>query len=239
MESEILKSKPTIQERMELKAFEAYGEVEFAIDKWIDGDTSFDMSKYLKQLNYSSRVVKFMKGQTHDIIEEVENKEGCEQLDEAYNHLTKTRKKQFIKFLHSIEKSIDTYLENHTPVRKPAKPKTPAQLVKKLPYLDRWEKYNSIDPEEIIRAKMLFTWNTSSKKMTCFESYGGLKVRGSKIIDYDVCTEKTLTDTKLLDRIVTGGNIIAKGFMNEIPRSKEKQGNNRITKNTLLLKVIK
>ena len=180
-----------------------------------------------------------MKGQTHDIIEEVENKEGCEQLDEAYNHLTKTRKKQFIKFLHSIEKSIDTYLENHTPVRKPAKPKTPAQLVKKLPYLDRWEKYNSIDPEEIIRAKMLFTWNTSSKKMTCFESYGGLKVRGSKIIDYDVCTEKTLTDTKLLDRIVTGGNIIAKGFMNEIPRSKEKQGNNRITKNTLLLKVIK
>ena len=239
MESEILKSKPTIQERMELKAFEAYGEVEFAIDKWIDGDTSFDMSKYLKQLNYSSRVVKFMKGQTHDIIEEVENKEGCEQLDEAYNHLTKTRKKQFIKFLHSIEKSIDTYLENHTPVRKPAKPKTPAQLVKKLPYLDRWEKYNSIDPEEIIRAKMLFTWNTSSKKMTCFESYGGLKVRGSDIIDYDICIEKTLTDTKLLDRIVTGGNIIAKGFMNEIPRSKEKQGNNRITKNTLLLKVIK
>jgi hypothetical protein len=122
---------------------------------------------------------------------------------------------------------------------KPPKPKTPAQLVKKLPYLDKWEKYTSINPEEIIRAKMLFTWNTSSKKMTCFESYGGLKVRGSDIIDFDVCTEKTLTDTKLLDRIVTGGNIIAKGFMDEIPRSKTKDGNNRITKNTLLIKVIK
>ena len=239
MESEILKSKPTIQERMELKAFDAYGEVEFAIDNWLDGDTSFDMLKYLQQLDFSSRVVKFMKGRTHELIEEVENKEGCEQLEEAYNHLTKTRKKQFIKFLHSIEKSIDTYLENYTPVRKPTKPKTPAQLVKKLPYLDKWEKYNSVDPEEIIRAKMLFTWNTSSKKMTCFESYGGLKVRGSDIIDYDICIEKTLTDTKLLDRIVTGGNIIAKGFMDEIPRSKEKQGNNRITKNTLLIKVIK
>jgi hypothetical protein len=239
MESEILKSKPTIQERMELKAFDAYGEVEFAIDKWLDGDTSFDMSKYLKQLDYSSRVVKFMKGQTQSLIEEVENKEGCEQLEEAWNHLTKTRKKQFIKFLHSIEKSIDTYLENYTPVRKPPKPKTPAQLVKKLPYLDKWEKYQSVNPEEIIRAKMLFTWNTSSKKMTCFESYGGLKVRGSDIIDFDVCTEKTLTDTKLLDRIVTGGNIIAKGFMDEIPRSKSKDGNNRITKNTLLIKVIK
>ena len=201
MESEILKSKPTIQERMELKAFDAYGEVEFAIDKWLDGDTSFDMSKYLKQLDYSSRVVKFMKGQTQSLIEEVENKEGCEQLEEAWNHLTKTRKKQFIKFLHSIEKSIDTYLENYTPVRKPPKPKTPAQLVKKLPYLDKWEKYTSINPEEIIRAKMLFTWNTSSKKMTCFESYGGLKVRG-RITGYDSCKEKTLTDTKLLDRLV-------------------------------------
>ena len=239
MESEILKSKPTIQERMELKAFEAYGEVEFAIDNWLDGDTSFDMLKYLQQLDFSSRVVKFMKGRTHELIEEVENKEGCEQLEEAYNHLTKTRKKQFIKFLHSIEKSIDTYLENYTPVRKPTKPKTPAQLVKKLPYLDKWEKYNSVDPEEIIRAKMLFTWNTSSKKMTCFESYGGLKVRGSDIIDFDVCTEKTLTDLKLLDRIVQGGNIIARGFMDEIPRSKSKEGNNRITKNTLLLKIIK
>jgi hypothetical protein len=75
--------------------------------------------------------------------------------------------------------------------------------------------------------------------MTCFESYGGLKVRGSDIIDYDICIEKTLTDTKLLDRIATGGNIIAKGFMDEIPRSKAKDGNNRITKNTLLIKVIK
>jgi hypothetical protein len=47
-----------------------------------------------------------------------------------------------------------------------------------------------------------------------------------------------LTDTKLFDRLYTGGNIIAKGFMDEIPRSKEKQGNNRITKNTLLIKVV-
>ena len=49
----------------------------------------------------------------------------------------------------------------------------------------------------------------------------------------------TLTDLTLLDRLVSGGNIIAKGFMDEIPRSKEKEGNNRITKNTLLIKVIK
>ena len=40
-------------------------------------------------------------------------------------------------------------------------------------------------------------------------------------------------------KLVTGGNIIAKGFLDEIPRSKEKNGNDLITKNTLLVKVIK
>ena len=55
----------------------------------------------------------------------------------------------------------------------------------------------------------------------------------------DSCQEKTLTDYKLLDRIYKGGNIIAKGFIDEIPRSKLKEGNDLITKNTLLIKVIK
>ena len=111
-------------------------------------------------------------------------------------------------------------------------------MVKKLPYLKQWESYKSIEPVEIIRAKGLYTYNTSSKKFTAFEGYG-LKVKGSKIIDFDKCSEKTLTDSKLLDRLVKGGNIIAKGFIDEIPRSKLKDGNPLITKNTLLLKVIK
>jgi hypothetical protein len=44
---------------------------------------------------------------------------------------------------------------------------------------------------------------------------------------------------KLLDRIYKGGNIIAKNFIDEIPRSKLKDGNDLLTKNTLLIKVIK
>jgi hypothetical protein len=48
-----------------------------------------------------------------------------------------------------------------------------------------------------------------------------------------------LTDIKLLDRIYKGGNIIARGFLDEIPRSKLKDGNDLLTKNTLLIKVIR
>ena len=177
-----------------------------------------------------------MKGWTSDIQYELKNEEKCEQLEEGYSHLNKTQKKYAIKFLEGIEEDIEKYCEEYKPVRKP-RIKTPAQIVKKLSFLSEWEHYKSIDPVEIPRARMLFTYNTSSKKLTKFE--GHLSARGSRITGYDVCEEKTLTDTKLLDRLVKGGNIIASNFMDEIPRSKLKDGNDLPTKNTLLIKVIK
>ena len=224
---------------MRNKAIDALDEVEYQIDSLMDkGQNPFSMYKYLRQLGFSSKVVKYMSGFTHEMQFELKNEEGCEQLEEAYSFLTKAQKKKVIKKLEEIERDIDKYCEEYKPVRKP-RIKTPAQQVKKLPYLAEWKKYKSINPEEIIRASMLFAYNTSNKKLTMFKSYGGLRVQGSKIIDADECIEKTLTDLKLLDRLVSGGNIIASKFMDEIPRSKEKEGNNRITKNALLIKVIR
>lgn len=236
----IMKTEPkkiNIQDRMREKAIEAYDEVEFAIDSFMDDKkSSFSMYKYLKQLDYSSKVITFMKGKTLQAQLEVKNEEGCEQLEEAFNFLTKKQKKDYIKFLESIESDIDKYCVEYKPVRR-IKPMTPKRMVRKLPFLEEWEGYKSIDKEEIPRALDLFTYNTASKKFTHFS--GHLAVKGSRITGYDLCKEKTLTDYKLLDRLVTGGNIIARGFMDEIPRSKLKNGNDLITKNTLLLKVIK
>ena len=230
----------SIQERMKNKAINALDEVEAQIDTLMDKKSiPFSMYKYLKQLDYSGKVVAYMKGFTEEMQYEILNEEGCEQLDEAYNFLTKGQKTKIVKKLQEFETDIEKYIAEYQPVRKPRKPKTPAQLVKKLPYLAEWKKYKSINPEEIIRASMLFGYNTSTKKLTMFKSYGGLRVQGSKIIDTDECIEKTLTDEKLLDRLYKGGNIIAKNFMDEIPRSKLKEGNDLLTKNTLLIKVIK
>lgn len=232
-------TKISIQERMKNKAETALLEVEFQIDKLMEeGKSSFSMYKYLKQLDYSGKVIAYMQGFTHDIKYELVNSEGCEQLEEAYNFLTKASKLNIIKKLDEIESDISKYVLEYKPVRK-VRIKSPQQLVKRLPFLKQHGKYHSIDPEEIIRATHLFTYNVASKKFTKFETYGGLSVKGSRIIDYDVCEEKTLTDIKLLDRIVKGGNIIAKNFIEEIPRSKLKSGNDLLTKNTLLIKVIR
>ena len=234
-----MNTKPTIQERMQNKAELALVEVEAQIDYLMEKkSTNFSMYKYLKQLDFSGRVVNYMKGFTEEIVYELENKEGCEQLDEAYNFLTAPQKKKVVKTLKGFESDIEKYVDEYKPIRKP-KIKTPKQLVRKLPYLEKYKSFQSVDPEEIIRARTLFTYNTSSKKLTKFDTFGGLSVKGSRIIDYDSCQEKTLTDEKLLDRLYRGGNIIAKNFIDEIPRSKLKDGNDLLTKNTLLIKVIR
>ena len=228
----------TIQERMRQKAFTELDIVEFEIDKLMDKKTSsFSMLKYLRQLGYSGRVVAYMKGCTETTQYELKNEEKCEQLEEAYSFLTPKQKEKVIKKLQQIEDDIVQFCNEYKPVRK-VRIKTPAQLVKKLPYKQKFTKYESINPEEIIRARMLFVYNTTSKKLTKFEGQG-LSVRGSRITGYDVCEEKTLTDLSLLDRLVSGGNIIAQKFMDEIPRSKLKEGNDRITKNIILVKVVK
>ena len=230
--------KISIQERCANKALDAFGEIEVAIDEYMTQPYGSDWRclRWLNKLAYSSMVVKYMKGQLDSQIEEVENKEGCDQLEEGYSHLNLKQKKAYLKFLRHIDKDIETYCKNNKPIRK-KRIKTPAQQVKNLTYLSEWKKYKSIDPVEIPRARMLFIYNTSSKKLTKFE--GHLSVKGSRINGYDECSEKTLTDLRLLDRLVEGGNIIASKFMDEIPRSKLKDGNDLPTKNTLLIKVIK
>ena len=231
----------SIQDRMKNKAFEALGEVEHQMDRLLDKKkSSFSMYKYLKRIDYSGKVVAYMKGFSEVPVYELKNEEGCEQLEEAYNFLTPRQKTKVIKQMETWEAEIEQYCEEYKPVRR-IRPKTPAQLVKKLPYLDVYaaddHNFTSINPEEIIRARLLYTYNVSSKKLTKFE--GHLQVKGSRIIGYDSCREKTLTDLSLLDRLYKGGNIIASRFLDEIPRSKEKDGNDLITKNTLLVKVVK
>ena len=222
---------------MQNKAFEALGEVEHQIDRLLDKKkSSFSMYKYLKRIDYSGRVVSYMKGFAKNTLYELHNEEKCDQLDEAYSFLTAKQKVRVIKTLETWESEVEQYCEEYKPVRR-IRPKTPAQLVKKLPYLEEWKQFKSINPEEIIRARLLYTYNTSSKKLTRFECH--LQVKGSRINGFDSCKEKTLTDLDLLDRLYKGGNIIASRFLDEIPRSKEKDGNDLITKNTLLVKVVK
>ncbi len=232
------KVKPSIQERCRDKALDAWGDVEEAIDNY---PKTFDMYKWLNKLGYSPMVVKYMQGLLDNNLFEVRNEEGCEQLAEGYSHFTKAGKQKYLKWLEKMDSDIVDWLKANKTVRK-RRIQTPAQKVKKLKtqmcVSDREYNLTSIDPEEIIRAKKLFTFNVKTRKLRCYSSYG-LNVKGTKIVSVDKVEEKTLTDTKLLDRLIKGGNIIANGFMDELKTKSKEPENNLITKNTILLKVVK
>ena len=223
----------SIQDRCANKAFDAFGEIEFQIDEFTIKPVGSDWSclRYLNKLAYSPMVVKYMKGHLDGLISEVENKEGCEQLEEGYSHFTKKQKSKFLKFLKQIDKDVDTYCANNKTVRR-KRIKTPAQQVKKLPYLESDKELTSINPEEIIRARSLFTYNVKTRKISEFN--GHLSVRNTSINGIDNSREKTLTDRTKLGRIVEGGNIIASGFLDEL-KTKEMETSPIITKNTILL----
>ena len=230
------KTKPSIQERCREKALVAYGDVEEAIDNY---PKKFDMYKWLNQLGYSPMVVKYMKGLNENNLYEIRNEEGCEQLEEGYSHFTPKQKQKYLEFHEKIESDIELWLKNNKVTRKP-RILTPQQKVKKLNYLehDKETGLTSIDPIEIIRARKLFTYNVKSRKLRCYSSYG-LNVRGSSITSFDKIEEKTLTDVKLLDRLLKGGNIIANGFMDELRTKSKEPDNSLVNKNTLLIKVVK
>lgn len=230
------KTKPSIQERCREKALVAYGDVEEAIDNY---PKKFDMYKWLNQLGYSPMVVKYMKGLNENNLFEIRNEEGCEQLEEGYSHFTPKQKQKYLEFMEKIESDIELWLKNNKVTRKP-RILTPQQKVKKLNYLehDKETGLTSIDPIEIIRARKLFTYNVKSRKLRCYSSYG-LNVRGSSITSFDKIEEKTLTDIKLLGRLLKGGNIIANGFMDELRTKSKEPDNSLVNKNTLLIKVVK
>jgi hypothetical protein len=131
-------------------------------------------------------------------------------------------------------------------VRKPSKPRT-ISMEKKLKSL-KYQKENndykiaSINPEKIIGAQELWTFNTKYKIVTVFRAIdrGGLQVKGTSIINYDEKTSMSKgTGRKpeiVLDKIQSSGKIVLRKLMEGLKADKALQA--RINENTVLMKVI-
>ena len=228
---------------MKAKALTGLSQVEHEIDMFMEnGYTSeFDMYKYLvRELQYSSRVVKYMQGSQQAQLDEIKNEEDCPQLKEAYAFLSVKQRKSYIDFLEGIENDIEKYCNNYKPTRK-KKSYTAQELTKKVSYLKEHDELQlvSIDPVEIIRAKQLWTYNPTSNKL-CVYRAAGLSIQGSTLRYVDSSEEKKLgPKTKtILQRLMNGGKIVCDRLMEEI-NSKSFEPSPRLNRNTLLLKVIK
>jgi transposase len=102
-----------ILEAMTRKANLAMGIIEYEIDKFQEGGykSSFNMEKYLNQLDFKPKVVQIMIDDYDRMVRELNSTE--EDMMEAYSYMTSAEKQKFISFIEKIIKGANTYLNKN------------------------------------------------------------------------------------------------------------------------------
>lgn len=174
-----------------------------------------------------------------------------EQLVEGYAFMNPAHKRKLIEFCDSIVNGCDEY-ENLNKRRKTLsrkvrvkKPVAAAKQVKSLKYLKESDAYHlvSIQPELIVGAMVLWTFNTTNKKLTRYVAAdrGGFKVKGCSILNYDEKESMTKTIRKpdeTLKTVINGGKIVLKKLMDSLT-TKPSTTNGRINANVVIVKAEK
>jgi hypothetical protein len=242
----------SIQERVREATFTMTEEIEDALELFAADPEGFD-PKAFKLLNLlrgkqvkaaHARIIKDFYQRQHD--EYIELQEGkCEQLKEAYSHLSKAQIKKIVVFYHEILSACDMLMQEAKVNRKPrAKKSKPAEkIVEKLKYLKQDEKLKlvSINPTDIIKAKELWVFNVKTRKLGKYVTteFSELNVKGTTITGYDEfkSVAKTLRKPEeQLKEFKAAGKVALRKFLEDI-KAVDIKLNGRINEDTILLKV--
>ena len=233
----------SVHQRMREKASDIIGEIESMLDK----GEQFSLYDWLKvneiPAAYSPQIIAYYSPWLEELLEAATEPDN--QLKEAYGHLTKKQLKDRILFFNKMIEDAQRYGENKKKTRAPRKPRT-VSVEKKLKSLkfqkeDKEFKVASINPEKIIGAQELWTFNTKYKTLTVFRAIdrGGLQVKGTSIINYDEknsFTKRTgRKPEEYVKKVLEGGKIVLRKLMDDM---KEAPLAYRINENTILLRII-
>ncbi len=256
-DEEIDEAKPvipqiTIQERVREASFKMTEEIEDALENFSADPESFD-PKQFKVINLlkgkdakaaHARIIKDFYQRQHD--EYVELQEGkCDQLKEAYSHLTKAHVKKIIAFYHEILSACDMVAQEAKINRKPRAKKTVSKdkLVAKLKYAKTFEplKLVSVNPADIIGSKELWVYNTKSRKLGKYVAadFSELGIKGTSITGFseNLSVQKTLRKPEdKLKEFKAAGKVALRKFLEDI-NAVDTKLNGRINEEVVLLKV--
>ena len=242
----------TIQDRLRETAGKMAEEIDYALDEFTTNPDSFD-PKAIKILNLlkakeakaaHARIIKGFYTKSYEELQEAA--EGnCEQLKEAYGHLSKPQLKKIIAFYHEIISACDMLGQEAKVNRKPrAKKVVPAdKIVAKLKYAKTNEqlKLVSINPTEIIGAKELWVYNIKSRKVGKYvaSEYLELGVKGTSIIGFNanLSVQKTLRKPEeQLKEFKAAGKVQLRKFLDDI-KAVDIKLNGRINEDIILLRI--
>ena len=251
-ESKVVAVQPSIQDRLREAAYRMTEEIEDALEAFSADPEVFD-PKAFKLLNLlrgkqakaaHARIIKDIYSRQYDEL--VEAGQGkCEQLKEAYSHLSKANLKKITLFYSEILSACDMLAQEAKVNKKPrAKKAVPAEkLVAKLKYAKQNDplKLVSINPADIIGAKELWIFNIKTRKLGKYvaNEYMELGVKGTSITGYNEnqSVQKTLRKPEdQLKEFKAAGKVALRKFLEDI-KAVDIKLNGRINEDTILLKV--
>ena len=239
----------TIQDRLREKIAEIAGELEGAIDDYIQSgfkDAKSPMSVMhdkAKGMHANRLIEQFKKGRLEfDDVLHTTDKE----LRDGYSNFTKHDLKKLVAYCDAIITDAGKISGDAKVNRKPRKRKvkTPDQLVSKMNFCAKSDEYKleSIPAKQVIGAMQLWVFNVKTRKLGCYhaEDAGGLSVKGSSLVNYSegksVC--KTLRKPgEHLTNVQKGGKVALRNLISNIG-SKESSLSGRINSDTILLRVL-
>jgi hypothetical protein len=234
----------SIQDRIRERQSEIIGDIE----EIIDSGEAFSLYDWLKSkeipATYCQAIINRYKPWLAELVEASAGK--CPQLKEAYSHFTKSKLKERISFFERLISDAEKYGNVAKKTRAPRKPR-PVSVEKKLKGLkyqkeDKNFKIASINPEKIVGAQELWTFNTKYKILTVFRALdrGGLDVKGTSIIGFDEktsCSKRTGRKPEyFVDKVMNGGKIVLRKIMDEAKGDATLAV--RINDATILMKVV-
>lgn len=252
---------PNIQERL----MEAAEEKTEELDEWIDDFLRNPKKNSLKNkmplesfrkneinLGHTRWITKWYQGALEE-LEELVNlpksklTEMEKQLQEGYNHLTKSQHKELYEFHKRIFQAMEIIRAEKKQSQKPRKTKAKSanEIVKKMKFNPSDSKYGiaSVNPADVVGAIAIVVFNTKNRKIGVYyaEDHQTISVKGTTLIYFD--TVKSVQKTvRKPEEILPNWKKVTKhklktqfGYL----KTTETKLNGRMNEDTIILKVFK
>ena len=238
-----------IQTRMREKVAEIAGELEGAIDDYIESGFSETKSPFAIMQDkakgmHAGRIVDIFKKRRIEFDEVLHTKDV--ELKDAYS-FNKTQLKKIVAYIDQIIVDAMKIIGDSKATRKPRKrkQKTADQITSKVKYCVESTEYKlkSIEPKEIIGVSQLWVFNVKTRKLGVYHALdaSGLNIKGTTITGFSEMksVQKTLRKPEnMLPEVVKGGKVFMRNIMDTI-RATEAKLNGRLNEDTVLIRTMK
>ena len=240
----------SIQDRMKEKIAEIAGDLEGAIDDYIESGyvqtpSAFSIMQNRAKGLHAQRLIEQFKKRRVEFDDVLHTKDS--DTKEAYSNFTKPQLKKIIAFCDSIITDAMKIAGESKVNRKPRKRKlkTADQLIAKVKYCVEFAelKLKSVSPKEIIGAMQLWVYNTKTRKMGCYhaDDAGGLSLKGTSLLNFNETKsiQKRLRKPEVtLPEVLNGGKVYLRNVIENI-RAVDSSLTGRLNDDIIFLKIIK